>query len=169
GGLHGVRSFRTVAKQVDIQAQVEKASSATVGVLTGPGAFIHAGLLSIDEIFSPVQLIIDCELAKYLTRLAKGLEFTEDQIELSIETIARCALKGQYLTDETTLKDYRRIYWTPEIFDYSLLHTYKPGLDIIAKAKKICKEKIQTHRYQLEDERRKKLEEIYREAVKTLS
>ncbi|MEM3547213.1 MAG: trimethylamine methyltransferase family protein [Candidatus Bathyarchaeia archaeon] len=169
GGLHGVRSFRTVAKQVDIQAQVEKASSATVGVLTGPGAFIHAGLLSIDEIFSPVQLIIDCELAKYLTRLAKGLEFTEDQIELSIETIARCALKGQYLTDETTLKDYRRIYWTPEIFDYSLLHTYKPGPDIIAKAKKICKEKIQTHRYQLEDERRKKLEEIYREAVKTLS
>ncbi|MBS7617861.1 trimethylamine methyltransferase family protein, partial [Candidatus Bathyarchaeota archaeon] len=68
GGLHGVRSFRTVAKQVDIQAQVEKASSATVGVLTGPGTFIHAGLLSIDEIFSPVQLIIDCELARYLTR-----------------------------------------------------------------------------------------------------
>lgn len=169
GGLHGVRSFRTVAKQVDVQAQIEKASSATVGVLTGPGTFIHAGLLSIDEIFSPVQLIIDCELARYLTRLARGLEFTEDQIKLSIQAIARCAPRGQYLTDETTLKDYRRIYWTPEIFDYSLFHTYKPSLDVIEKAKKICREKIQTHTYMLEDEKRRKLEEIYREAAKALS
>jgi trimethylamine:corrinoid methyltransferase-like protein len=169
GGLHGVRSFRTVAKQVDIQAQVEKSSSATVGVLTGPGTFIHAGLLSIDEVFSPVQLIIDCEVARYLTRLAKGLEFTEDQIERSFQTITRCAPTGQYLTDKTTLEDYRRIYWTPEIFDHSLFRTHRPGLDIIAKAKKICREKIQEHKYQLEDEKRMKLEEIYREAVRTLS
>jgi hypothetical protein len=67
------------------------------------------------------------------------------------------------------LEDYRRIYWTPEIFDHSLFRTHRLGLDIIAKAKKICREKIQEHKYQLEDERRGKLEEIYREAVRTLS
>ena len=36
------RSFRTMAKKVDIQSQVEKAASATAGILTGPGEFVSS-------------------------------------------------------------------------------------------------------------------------------
>lgn len=165
--LHSVRSFRTVAKNVDVEAQIEKASSATVGVLTDSGTFIHAGLLSVDEIFSPVQLIIDCELANYLTRLANGLKFTEEEMEVSVHTVLRCAKKGHYLTDKTTLSDYRRIYWIPELLDYSLFHTHSFFPNIIEKAKKICKEKIMEHKYDLEESKRRKLEEIYKEAEKS--
>jgi len=166
--LYGVRSFRTMAKNIDLEAQIEKVSSATVGVLTGPGAFIHAGLLSVDEIFSPIQLVIDCELARYLMRLTKGLEFTEEEINLSIDAILRCAKKGHYLMDKTTLLDYRRIYWIPEILDYSLFHTHRPSPDIIERAKKIYKEKMKEHEYVLEETKRKKLEEIHKEAEKNL-
>ncbi|MGQ9515468.1 MAG: trimethylamine methyltransferase family protein [Thermoproteota archaeon] len=169
GELYGSRSLRTMAKRVDVQAQVEKASSATVGVLTGPGTFIHGGELSIDEIFSPVQLVLDCEIARYLTRLAKGLEFTEDQMELSLKAIERCAPKGYYFTDETTRKDHRRIFWTPNLFDDSLLRTSKEGIDIIKKAKETCREKIAQHDYILEESKKSKLIEIYRDATTNLS
>jgi len=169
GGLHGHRSFRTMAKEVDAQAQVEKASSATVGVLTGTGVFEMSGKLSIDEVFSPVQLVIDCETARYLTRLAKGLEFEDGQIESSLQAMARCAGKGYYLADETTRRDHRNIFWAPSLFDDSLFRTSKGDVDIMEKAKEICRRKIAEHGYRLEDERRKRLDEIYAEASRHLS
>jgi len=169
GGIHGHRSFRTMAKKVDAQAQVEKASSATVGVLTGAGVFDMSGKLSIDEVFSPVQLVIDCETARYLTRLAKGLDFSEDQIALSLQAMARCASKGHYLADETTRRDHKKIYWTPSLFDDSLFHTSKGDIDILERAKEVCRRKIAEHGYRLEEEKRQKLDEIYKEASRHLS
>ncbi len=169
GGLYGSRSFRTMAKGVDVQAQVEKSSSATVGVLTGPGTFVHSGELSIDELFSPVQLVLDCEIARYLTRLAKGLELNEDQIELSLQAMERCVAKGHFLADETTRRDHRRIFWSPSLFDNSLLRTSKGDIDIIRKAKEICREKISQHDYLLDEKKMKKIDEIYCEAAKSLS
>ncbi|MBO3802393.1 MAG: trimethylamine methyltransferase family protein [Candidatus Brockarchaeota archaeon] len=169
GGLYGSRSLRTMAKGVDAQAQVEKASSATVGVLTGPGTFVHGGELSIDELFSPVQLVLDCEIARYLARLAKGLEFSEEQIELSLQAMERCAAKGYYLADETTRRDHKRIFWAPTLFDDSLLHTSKGGTDIIGRAKEICRERISRHDFILDPKKKEKIGEIYREAAKNLS
>ncbi len=167
-GPYAVRSFRTMARKVEVQGQVEKAASGAVGVLTGPEDFIHSGLLSIDEVFSPLQLVIDCEIARYLTRMAKGLEFTEENVELSVQSIIRYAAKGHYLTDKNTLENHRGIYWTPSLFDYSLLRTSKPDTDFIEKAKEICREKIREHQYQLQEGKRRKLKEIYREASRNL-
>jgi len=169
GGIHGHRSFRTMAKKVDMQAQVEKASSATVGVLTGAGVFDMGGKLSIDEVFSPVQLVIDCETARYLTRLAKGLEFGEDQIKSSLQAMARCVAKGHYLSDETTRRDHRNIFWAPSLFDDSLFHTSKGDVDIMERAKEVCRKKIAEHDYRLEEGKRQKLDEIYGEARRALS
>jgi len=167
-GPHIARSFRTMAKKVDMQGQVEKAASAAVGVLTGPGEFIHSGLLSIDEVFSPLQLVLDCETARYMTRLASGLEFTEEQINLSMQSIVHFASEGHYLTDRSALDGHRRIYWTPSLFDYSLLRTSRPDADIIEKAKELCRSKIREHEYQLEEEKREKLKAIYKEASRSL-
>jgi trimethylamine:corrinoid methyltransferase-like protein len=139
-----------------------------VGVLTGLGEFVHSGLLSIDEVFSPLQLVLDCEIARYLTRIAKGLEFTQGQIERSMQTITSCADKSHYLTHRTTLMDHRRIYWNPSLFDYSLLRTSKADADIIEKAKEICRRRIQEHEYRLEEGKRRKLMAIYKEAAKNL-
>ena len=163
-GFYEVRSFRTMAKKVDAQGQVEKASSATVGVLSGAGEFVHSGLLSIDEVFSPVQLVIDCEIARYLTRIAKGLEFTEEHVERSMQTIIRCAASGSYLADRSTLNEHRRIFWAPSLFDYSLLRTSRLDRDVIERAREICRKKMEEHEYQLEEKKTKKLKEIYDEA-----
>lgn len=169
-GIRGYRSFRTMAKRVDAQAQVEKASAATVGVLTGGvGTFDIGGKLSIEEVFSPVQLVIDCETARYLTRLAKGLEFGEDHIESSLQAMARCARNGHYLADQTTRRDHKNIFWAPSLFDHSLYHTSKGDVDIVERAKEICRRKIAEHDYRLEEGKKRKLDEIYKEASRHLS
>ena len=168
--VYGVRSFRTMAKMVDVQAQVEKATSATVGVLTGPGKFIMSGVLSLDEIFSPVQLIIDCEIARYLSKLAVGIRFSEEDLDRSMDIIERCAEKGTYLSDKTTLNEYKRTYWQPHLFDYSVLHTSKREMkSLIERAKEIARKKIKEHNYQLEENKKRKLEEIYQDAVRNMS
>jgi len=167
--IYGVRSFRTMAKMVDVQAQAEKATSATVGVLTGPGTFNMSGVLSLDEIFSPVQLIIDCEIARYLSKLARGLSFSEEELERSMDIIERCAQKGTYFMDKTTLNEYKRIYWQPHLFDYSLFHTSRGEMkSLIERAKEMARRKIAGHNFQLEEDKKRKLEEIYREAVKNI-
>jgi len=167
--IGGVRSFRTMAKTVDAQAEVEKAASATVGVLTGPGKFNMSGVLSLDEIFSPVQLIIDCEIAHYLSKLARGLDLSEEELDSSMEVIQRCALKGSFLTDKTTLTQYRRIYWYPRLFDYSLLHTSRREMKSLTdRAKEMARKKIAEHNFQLEESKKRKLEKIYREAIKKI-
>ena len=75
-----------------------------------------------------------------------------------------CAASGHYLTDRSTLNEHRRIFWTPSLFDYSLLRTSTLDTDMIKRAKDICRKKIEEHEYQLEEKRAKKLEEIYDEA-----
>jgi len=168
--IGGVRSFRTMAKKVNVQAQVEKTASAAVGVLTGLSDFIHSGLLSLDEIFSPVQLIIDCEIAHYLSKLAKGIDFSKEELESSMDIIERCASKGTFMMDKTTLSEYEHIFWQPELFDYSLLHTSKREMkDPVERAKDIARKKIAEHNFQLEEDKKRKLEEIYQEAVRKLS
>ena len=156
--IYGVRSFRTMAKMVDVQAQVEKATSATVGVLTGPGTFNMSGALSLDEIFSPVQLIIDCEIARYLSKLARGLSFSEEELERSMGVIERCAQKGFYFIDKTTLNEYNRIYWQPHLFDHSLFHTSRREIkSLIERAREIARKKITEHNFQLEEDKKRKI------------
>jgi trimethylamine:corrinoid methyltransferase-like protein len=128
-----------------------------------------SGKLSLDEVFSPVQLVIDCEIARYLTRLVKGLDFTEDQMEKSIGAIDRCAAKGHYFTDETTLSDHKRIYWAPTLFDHALFHTARGEVDIMERAKEVCATKIREHAYELGEDKKRKLEEIYAEATNNLA
>ena len=103
-----------------------------------------------------------------LTRIAKGLEFTEEHMERSMQTIVSCAASGHYLTDRSTLNEHRRIFWTPSLFDYSLLRTSRLDTDIIERAKEICRKKIEEHEYQLEEKKTEKLVEIYDEARNNL-
>lgn len=49
-------------------------------------------------------------------------------------------------------------------FDYSLLRTSTQVIEIIEKAREVCRKKLQEHEYRLEEGRRKKLEEICGEA-----
>jgi len=63
----------TQAKRPGLQAGYEKALAGTLGVLTGCDDLHYAGVLSFDDIFSPAQLVADCELRDALAQLRLGI------------------------------------------------------------------------------------------------
>jgi len=78
-------------------------------------------------------------------------------------------LKGTYLTDRTTLTDYKRIYWYPDLFDFSLLHTSRGEMKgITERAKEIARRKIAEHDFQIGESKKRRLDEIYQEAAKKI-
>jgi len=78
--LHGTRwspgagSALTMAKLPGPQACAEKASAMTMGALLGRRVFAAPGTLSLDEVFSPEQLLYDLEIKAHVEALLRGLK-----------------------------------------------------------------------------------------------
>lgn len=166
GMKFSTRSLRTMAKIPGIQSCVEKSSSAVFGLFLGSNEFNGAGSLCLDEIFSPEQLIIDCEIRDYVERLKKGIEFEEEDIEGEI--ISEGLEKGDFLTLDDTIKKYRNNYWFPSLFDYELSSKwFSNPLKIKEKINEIIKTSINSYNFCLEKEKKKELDKIWERALKS--
>lgn len=120
------RSIRSMAKKPGVQASAERAAGAVVGALAGSRAFAGAGLLSLDEVFSPLQLVIDCEIRDWAQRFAAGFDFDEQSLSLDLidEVVSTT---GEFLSHEQTLRNYRQMYWMPSLFEYGMLGPWLAG------------------------------------------
>jgi trimethylamine--corrinoid protein Co-methyltransferase len=162
------RSIRTMAKRPGSQAAAEKAASAVVGALAGSRSFMGAGTLSVDEVFSPEQLIIDREIADYAQRVADGFEYDPDK--LSLDIIAECAGRGEFLAHPSTLANHRRIYWMPTLFEHMSLRRWQQlgEPQLVAEAGHIVDQKLARYDFELAPEKRRELDRIYQLASETL-
>ena len=103
----------TMAKQPGAQAALEKGTVAAHGASYGITSLEAGGSLSCDEVFSPVQLLLDCELRDWLTRLAQGLEHPDDTPDRALHLIREGLAAGSFSATDTTLDHYRDVYWFP--------------------------------------------------------
>jgi trimethylamine:corrinoid methyltransferase-like protein len=164
----GTRSIRTTAQVPGVQASAEKAASAVVGALAGSRHFSGAGMLSVDEVWSPEQLVIDREIADYAQRIRDGFEFSDRT--LSLEAIADCTQVGEYMSHASTLENYRSVYWMPRLFRHSMLHEWqtRDGVDAWQEARLEVRRRIAAHEFELDAARRRELSRIYDRAQRTL-
>ena len=164
----GSRSLRTMAKRPGIQAAAEKAASAIIGALAGSRSFSSGGVMALDELFSPEQLVIDCEIIAYVKRFIKGYEFSG--LQMSIEDIREMSIRGNFLEHESTLKHYRDTYWMPQLFEHTMLKQWfemgEP--DLRQRIQAIVHEMIQKHDFRLDESKQKQLNEIYEHAMLNL-
>ncbi len=72
------KSLLTTSKHPDAHAGAEKAAHTLAATLLGASVFTNAGLLSVDEIYSIQQLLIDYEIVKFCQRVARGYGFNND-------------------------------------------------------------------------------------------
>jgi len=86
---------------------------------------MDAGLLSIDEVCSPVQLILDHEFLSALAHMIKPFQVNEESIGL--ETILEAGPAGQYLDKEHTVKYLRGEHWQPKIWSREMLAPWLDG------------------------------------------
>jgi len=101
-GIHG---GKTDACQPGIQVGVEKAISMYVAVMAGAIGFGTVGHLENAVTFSPLQLVIDNEIARYVRRAVRGIEVNEETLALHV--IEEAALEGHTYQHEHTASHYR--------------------------------------------------------------
>jgi trimethylamine--corrinoid protein Co-methyltransferase len=72
------------------------------------------GLLSVDEIVSEEQLVIDNEFAGMLKRMARGFVLSEET--MAFDVIKEIGPGGLFTATDHTLLNYRTEHWQPGLF-----------------------------------------------------
>jgi len=111
-GIHGGKTDSCVP---GIQAGVEKAISMYGAVLAGAIGFGTVGHLENAVTFSPLQLVIDNEIARYVRRAVRGIEVSDET--LALDVIEGAGVNGHTFDDGHTASHYREEELLSPFFD----------------------------------------------------
>ena len=101
----------TDAKRPSCEAGAQKAMGALVTALACGHATVSAGLLGMDEICSPVQLVLDSDIVGGLRALLAGANVTEDLC--AFDDIRAAGPGGSFLGTDLTVDRFREELWQP--------------------------------------------------------
>lgn len=140
-----VGTFATSAKRSDWHAGVENGIAGAVSLTSHVDMMCGAGLLGAATIFSPAQLLMDCETFEILRRFVQGFEI--DSETLALETIQAVGPSGHFLLEEHTLRHIRES-WQPQIIDRSSYASWaeRGQLSPVTIAEEKAKELLAGHR-----------------------
>jgi trimethylamine--corrinoid protein Co-methyltransferase len=158
-------NIHVMSKLPDAQSAAEKASIMALGAFLGARHFSCAGTLSLDEIFSPEQLLLDCEIRDWAQRAIQGVWMGEDAVDDWLAEI-RAGLQGGYMALDSTLDHYLKHTWYPRRFERGAIGPWltddQPRLSDRLRAE--VRRRIARHDYELDADRRREVERIYRAA-----
>ncbi len=112
----------TDAKEPSVQAGMQKAMIALYGVCSCGGASIDVGLLSLDEISSPEQMVYDVELASAVRHMLRPMDVSSEAC--AVEEIAAVGPGGNFIGTDLTAKRFRQDQWQPRIWDRDSLQEW---------------------------------------------
>ena len=107
-------SFLAEAPEPSEEMAYGKALSAIPTLLAGSLGTGSSGLLSLDEVMSPTQMILDDEFAGALKRLAAGFEINEET--LAEELVEAVGPGGTFMNQEHTARHFREELWLPKLW-----------------------------------------------------
>ena len=148
------------------QTASEKIAQALYKGLAGIHTLTCGGATA-STVFSPEQLIFDCEIVSYVNRILRGFSFSGDPLD--IQMINAGVLENSYLGDENTVRGYRSTYWSPKIFDHSPYQTWRERpTDQRRAVKNMIRELIDAHHYELDKDRYQQIEALFLDAEVSL-
>jgi trimethylamine:corrinoid methyltransferase-like protein len=161
-------NIHVMAKVPDCQSAAEKAAIMTAGAFLGARHFSCAGTLSLDEIFSPEQLLADCETRDWVQRGLQGIWLGEEVADDWLEEIRQGIAHG-FMGLDSTLDHYKAQVWYPQRFLRGAIGPWlsqdQPRLS--GKLRHEVRRRIASHSFELDLARRNAIEEIYRAASGT--
>jgi trimethylamine--corrinoid protein Co-methyltransferase len=113
----------TDGKLPSTEVGMQKMLTALPVIMTGGDLWTDAGLLAIDEIVSPIQLLLDNEYLGLLKRFWHEFAVTEDT--LAIETILKTGPAGNFMTARHTASHYRDELWQPTLWTRHMLGAWQ--------------------------------------------
>ncbi len=111
----GVHGGKTDANLPGTRAGVEKGISMLAPVMCGAVGFGTIGHIENAITFSPVQLVMDNEIARYVRHAAGGIEVNEETIDFDL--IRRVGIGGNYLAEMETAEHLRSVLNLSPFFD----------------------------------------------------
>jgi trimethylamine--corrinoid protein Co-methyltransferase len=111
----GVHAGKSDACVPGIQAAVEKAISMYLAVMAGAIGFGTVGQLQGLVTFSPLQLVIDNEIARYVRHAIRGFEINEDT--LALQVIEELDHAGRAYEHPHTIQNFRKLQLLSPYFD----------------------------------------------------
>jgi len=96
------------------QAGMQKALSAVAGLLSCGGSGLDAGLLAVDTICSPEQMVYDAELATCVRRMLRDIEVTEETC--AVAEIKEVGPGGSFVGTDLTAQRFRQEVWEPKVW-----------------------------------------------------
>jgi trimethylamine--corrinoid protein Co-methyltransferase len=136
GGYIGL----TNAKVNDAQSGFETGMSVVAGLLGGADMFNMGGLLDALKAFDFAKAVIDDEIARMLKRMARGMDFSEEN--LSLDVIAAEGPGGSFMVNAQTVKNMKTTALLPTIADRQMREAWiaKGALDSQARAMRRARE-----------------------------
>jgi len=111
------------AKVPGTEAAFQKISSLIFTALAcGEGRMV-SGLLGVDQVFSPVQMILEDEMLDALKWVCKGLEVNKET--LALDVINRQGPGGNFLSEDHTLDNFKETLWQPALFSKGMFIKWK--------------------------------------------
>ncbi|MBN1809770.1 MAG: trimethylamine methyltransferase family protein [Planctomycetes bacterium] len=101
----GVHGGKTDSCLQDVRCGVEKGISMLAPVLCGAVGFGTVGHIENAVTFSPVQLVMDDQIAGYVRRVVKGFDVTDETV--GFDLIQRVGIGGNYLAEPDTAERFR--------------------------------------------------------------
>jgi trimethylamine--corrinoid protein Co-methyltransferase len=114
GVSYGGHGGLTDAKAPGHEAGVQKVSSALMNAMACGHGNIAAGLLGVDEIFSPVQMVLDDEITGSIKRVLKGFEVNDETLALGV--IDEVGPGGNFLNTDHTSTHFRDCLWQTNVW-----------------------------------------------------
>lgn len=151
----------TMSHTLDMQTATDSAAHGMALALAGATRFCDGGSLSLDEIWSPEKLLIDCEIIAYLQQVTKG--FTFDEEFFCTECFAEGIETGMFVGLDATARHYRDVYWRPRLFRHDKLAQWQAEGEQTLRdhARDAIAEAMQTYDYQLPAEQQRELDRLY--------
>jgi trimethylamine:corrinoid methyltransferase-like protein len=157
----------TDAKTLDEQAGVEKAMGALLLAQSGANLITNGGGLETEKAWSPVQLVIDCEINAMVGRILRGIDVTEGT--LAVELVQEMGPSGNFLGTQHTKRSWRGEQFLPRLADrlgYEVWQS-RGSKTMIDRAREWARDTVCQHQVPpLSEEQDRELERILRAAEK---
>jgi trimethylamine:corrinoid methyltransferase-like protein len=167
----GSATLLTMAKRPGAQSMLEKGASAAFTVSGGCRYLGAAGSLSADEVFSPVQMVLDLELRDWLERLAGGVDLGGEPGTDDFDVIAAGLRRSEFLTADATLDRYAELTWYPRHLRREMLARWRQlgSPDAVETARLEAIERLERAEWALPEPQFGALEDIWVEACRRLA
>ena len=110
------------AKRPSAEAGAQRALTSIPTLMCGGRTQVAAGLLSTDQVFSPIQMIIDNEFIGALKRFSRGCVVSEDT--LAVDVIREVGPGNLFIDHQHTVDHFRTEHWEPDLWSREMFDAW---------------------------------------------